>query len=1067
MTWKFCYHCSWVDSSRIILQTRATPGNRDKDAEKLTVRVYNRNGEGNRWKTASDILTVGAGKVFLAGDEPDRIFVLDLEGKTLKTLEIPGIINAYPARVAYDDEKLFLRIKKKHEIYSLAAIDVNSGNTRWTYNLGEEPHESYFIFHANKLYLFHELRFCGHLSILDPESGVVKRTIGLGPINAKRINVNAGKLYVTHTAEHRPMRMNSSVLVLDQDLDGEENFKVDPLARIFLNIGKLKLARSYDPVFYEKLFSKYEPGAEGVSRKRALKASEKFKTAIRQDPTNPYSLALYILTKLEAGRSRDSLQDEINNLLNKCSHDVFCLTSIGSLFSRLRYDKLAKIFLERAVEISPVLSADFGPSSSWMLSSPGFFLYRAARQLKDQQGEQTDRIARNISYLERISPGNEFLYPFWSALSQMMKREGKPEESKKAAQKAIEYFYHTKNFPHWRHTFFDFLTIFSIVMGFLFLATSIWFSLRANYARRYAEIQSSGVKSFKSTIDLLKQYLKPAEKNVLGFLLSLGLLSVFVDVVILFLVRISDRSIKIYYDVILAVSIITGAVVFIYLLIAGLRVERRYYSKYLPLRKGKFIENLNNSFLAYMGKKEKYVLICLSLLGIILALIMNSLISNLLFLVRTPLNYVGSYYVSDWKVKKIQDELKKNPGNSYAHLLMGRAYLENGKYKNSIEHLKTYMEKHPGDYGAMGNIAIARFHQDPEAGLKLMEQTLKKAKHKGNFKDMDRIYYNLEIMLEKEGRSSLSLDARKDLREIDSQLIFAYRRLKPGNFLPFNPSLDQEMKAIGDYDYFKTSFHSYLYPVTAIGHVEAIFDSEKYNLVSLFIWIPLYSAWTLILILSLFLLKEPSSKPVFCKRCGGNLVDPRRNDPRSWCDRCKENDSYQLPSLFQLIFPGVYQLKTGKIIRGILYSAAWLYGLVYLFILYFPFKHNLPIQCGDNSFIGPLSSTVTITTFFPYKAAEDPALSPYIFAILGAFVLVLILNAVEVLLGGRFHGERGDAIRKRIKTGGGVILPENMSIGSRSQIESREGFVETSSPANLRTGQRSIIIFPRDDCYYH
>jgi len=797
----------------------------------------------------------------------------------------------------------------------------------------------------------------------------------------------------------KPSSQLPSLTVFDENLTGKHNFVLSSFDRLQYTYARLNNAGDRDPFFKEYLGGKFGYDPIPYDADRVMETARIYRKAIEQNNTNPFLDMYYILARLELGASPESLKEEIAGIDKKCNYDIFELSLIGALFVRYRFDDPGKHFLDEALKYAPAASPDYERSFASLVSSPAVHFAGVIRRMAGDKEPDYGRITRIVEYMTDMMPSNDYNYYIWSALSQKFNKMGKKDKAKYAAKKAGFYFGHNRYFAARDVAFFDMLSTLTVIFGALFLVLSVWFSFRAERRKNHFISEKYGVSELEGILELYRSRLKPAEKNLLGFLMSLGILSIMVDGLLLVLMQFTQETYRGVYNIILAVSILTGIVVGVYLVVVLMRVEREHYKKATVTGDRSWKNILNNSFLPFMGGQEKKALVALSLAGVLLASILLGLRTDSIFSITMPDYIIGGQYGSDQTHSLIKAQLKKDPRNPYTHLLMGYDYLLRGENEKAEEEYRMFLSRHPNDIGARANMALTRADRNPEEAISILGRLVQNRDLKKSYRYADRVYYDLTI-LEKMAVSKDSVSSyQKDLDAMKSGSVAANSIVRPGRLLPFAPTFEQEKRGLPPGVNIYRIAYSYLFPFVSV-----LSDKYYYSAIALHIAIAVYWIWTTILILSLYIIKEPPFVPGYCLRCGRMICDKCAipHDNRQWCRECDNNESYHIPSIFHFLIPGLRQMQVGESIRGAIYMTLFLYGLSFCFILFFPLRENSFLHPGGNRYLGILQATTVPNTVFPYNVAADPTLRWFVFVVVLVALVPLALNVIEVLGRGRY-----------------------------------------------------------------
>ena len=889
----------------------------------------------------------------------------------------------------------------------LVILDSKSGKTQWKLTLGGRIINGVIDPSGEYLFIIRDLRARRYvLNRIEIKTGRLDRQVLLGEMTTPVLSfpppysTNIYKnsyLYLTGQ-KAREADQFASITVFNTELEGDHKFILSPFDYLQYTYARLKNAAEVDSRFREYLSEKYSDKPEPYDGEKIRNAVQVYREALEMNRTNPFLNMYYILARMELGATRETLKDEITEIDKKCNYDVFELSLIGSLFYRYRHYEIGDHFLEEAVKYIPAATPDYERSYASLFSSPGYNMVMILHQMKGDKDPDYGRMFELVNRLTDMLPSSEYNYYIWSVISGYYRDHGDKVKAVEAAKKAKFHFYHNRFFPAWKVALFDMLSSLAVILGIMFLLLSIWFGFRANRRKNHYLSETSGIKEMGGIIELYHNALSPGEKNLLGFLMSLGILSVLIDGILLLLRGITRETFSGYYGIMLAVSIITGVLVGLYMLVVLVRIERSHYGDITVTGNKSLKDILNNSFLPFLGSGEKLILISLSLAGVVLAFILLYLQSSYIFMGNMPANIVGGRYGSDQSFAFITKELGRDPGNPYTHLLMGYEYLLRGEYDQAEKYYQNFLASHPGDIGARANLALIRSAENPLEAISILEKLLQNRQLKKNYIYADRVYYDL-ILLERE---TIAKDAaspwQKSLDEMKSGTVEANALIHPGKLLLFPPSMKQEKRGLPtQYDY-KRVFYSYLFPFVSVFQ-----DGYRYSTVALIIAVVLYWLWTIVLVVSFHFVKEPPSVPYHCQRCGKLICEKciLPYDDRQWCTECDGNKGFQLPSIFRFLIPGISQIQMGNTIRGTIYLVSFLYGLFYCFILFFPLRENV-LSMGSARFLGILQAVTVPDTIFPYNVAKDPALHWFTFMAILMPIIPLILNFIELMKSGKY-----------------------------------------------------------------
>lgn len=882
-------------------------------------------------------------------------------------------------------------------------LDDKTGKAQWKLTLGGRIVNGVTDPSGEYLFIIRDLRARRYvLNRIELKTGRLDRQVLLGEMTDPVLSFppagsSTSYLYLTGQ-KARESDLFASITVFNRELEGEYKFVLSPFDYLQYTYARLKNAAGVDSWFKKYLSEKYSDKPEPFDGEKIRNAAQIYREALEKNRTNPFLNTYYILARMEMGATRETLKDEIAEIDKKCNYDVFELSLIGSLFYRYRHYEIGDHFLKEAARYIPAATPDYERSYASLFSSPGYNMVMILNQMKGDKDPDYGKMFELVNRLTDMLPSSEYNYYIWSVISGYYRDQGEKAKSAEAAGKARFHFYHNRFFPAWKVALFDMLSSLAVILGTLFLLLSIWFGFRANRRKNHYLSETSGIKEMGGIIELYHTTLSPGEKNLLGFLMSLGILSVLTDGILLLLRGITRETFSGYYGIMLAISIITGVIVGIYLLMVLVRMESSHYGN-ITVTGDKSLKNImNNSFLPFLGSGEKLVLISLSLAGVILAFILLYLQGSYIFMGNMPANIVGGRYGSDQSFAFITKELDRDPGNPYTHLLMGYEYLLRGEYDHAEKYYGNFLASHPGDIGARANLALIRSAENPLEAISILEKLLQNRQLKKNYLYADRVYYDL-ILLEKE---NIAKDAaspwQKTLDEMKSGTVEANALIHPGKLLLFPPSLEQEKRGLPtQYDY-KRVFYSYLFPFVSVFQ-----DGYQYSAAALIIAVVLYWLWTIVLVISFHFVKEPPSVPYHCRRCGKLICEKciLPYDDRQWCTECDGNKGFQLPSIFRFLIPGISQIQVGNTVRGTIYLISFLYGLFYCFILFFPLRENV-MGMGGARFLGILQAVTVPGTIFPYNVAKDPVLHWFTILAILMPIIPLILNFIELMKSGKY-----------------------------------------------------------------
>lgn len=860
------------------------------------------------------------------------------------------------------------------------------------------------------------------LDKIDPENGKREKNALIGKLNNPKITSHKVNFYQCFDQKSPEIKkFNDRLYLINQPLDKYGDFAsitvfnpdlvqsqkkaaVTPYEKLIHSYSLLTNASNRQPDFKKYMGEKFGPQPVKMSRERIREVSEYYDRARRQDPFNPFLDMYFILARLELGSDINALWDEVTLIEKKCNYDIFQLSLLGALFSRYRQDKAGDYLLARAVEFAPASAPDYRRAFALAACSPGANIMGILRRMAGDREPDYDRMIGILGYMSDMAPSNQYNYYAWSAFSRRLREEGKNEQASLAADKARYYFNHNRYFSAKDSALFDILSVLAVILGILFLALSFRFTYQANRRKSHYLAEVTGISRLDGIIDLYQRYLVPGEKNLLGFFLSLGMASILADAVLLVLMKITRESLAGYYVVLLGISILTGLVAFVYLGVFLRRIEKRHYGNASVTGDRSWKNILNNSFLPFMGEQEKVILIILSLAGVIIAYILLGIQGNVTFMQEAPPAIAGGCYGCDESLRVLEEEIKKDPKNPDTKLLLGYEYLLRGYDDKAGENFRSFLVHKPGDLSARGNMALTRAGRNPEEAISGLEKIARNRDIKKFYRYADRVYYDL-VLLEKEYISKDAVSPYKEeLDRTNSAVVAANKIVHPGEYLPFPPAWSQEKAGLPYRQDLGKVIYSYFFPFVTAAQVSGISgDSYLYSGIAVNMAAVIYWGWTLLLLLSLFVVKEPRFIPYHCLRCGKLICERCAPvDPRGWCPQCSKIAGFHMPGAFQFILPGLRQILIGESFRGILLMTSFLYGLVYCFLLYFPFREGFLLQAGGNRYLGFMQAMTAPDVVFPYRVTEDPVLMPFVGAVLVAVLVSFISNFLEVLKSGRY-----------------------------------------------------------------
>lgn len=899
-------------------------------------------------------------------------------------------------------------IKGIRGMSDLIMLNEKSGKIQWKLTLSGRIVNGIIDPAGEFLFIIRDLRARRYvLNRIDLKTGILDRMVFIGemtdpvlsfpPISSLSDKNQKSYLYLTGQ-KVRESDQFASITAFNEELEGEHKFVLSPFDHLQYTYARLKFAAEVDPYFRKYLSEKFSAKPEPFDGEKIRKAAQAYREALEKNRTNPFLNMYYILARMEMGATMETLKDEITEIDKKCRYDVFELSLTGSLFCRYRRYETGDHFLKEAVRYAPAAAPDYERSFAGLFSSPGYNMVMILNQMKGDKEPDYPGMFRLVNRFTEMLPSSEYNYYIWSVISGYYRDNGDKAKASEAAEKAKFHFFNNRFFPAWKTALFDILSSLAVILGTLFFLLSIWFGIRAGRRKNHYLSEISGIREMGGVIELYQTSLSPGEKNLLGFLMSLGILSVITDIILLLLRGITGETFRGYYGTMLAVSIITGVIVGVYLLTVLVRIERNHYGNISATGDRSLKNILNNSFIAFLSGGEKSVLIFLSTAGVFLAFILLYLQSSYIFMENMPANIAGGRYGSDQSFAFIQKELEKNPRNPYTNLLMGYEYLLRGENEQAEKYYTRFLASHPGDIGARANLALVRSVENPPEGVSILEKLLQNRQLKKNYLYADRVYYDL-ILLEKEAIAKDAVSPwQKTLNEMKSETVEANSLVHPGKLLIFPPSPEQEKRGLPTPYNYKRVFYSYLFPFVSVFQ-----EGYQYSSAALIIAVILYWLWTIVLIISFNFVKEPPSVPYHCRRCGKLICNKciLPFDDRQWCVECDANKGFRLPSIFRFLIPGISQIQTGNTLRGALYLISFLYGLFYCFLLFFPLRENI-LGTGGARFLGILQAVTVPDTIFPYNAAKDPVLRQFAIFIILMPLIPLILNFIELMKSGKY-----------------------------------------------------------------
>ena len=987
------------------------------DIGKNKIEVFSLSEKVYEWESSLFILNEEESGYFFVMDEKlphlIKIFTPDGEPKDTLTFEENTTVSKSLFFYIYNDDSIITLLKQKDKPYSLLTkINLKTKQVLWSVPVAGRITTGTKDIKDEYLYIIRDLqakRFV--LNRVNIKDGRLDRQVYLGEMQSPRLyfwteslefpeknDYDKGYIYLTNRHTRQSCQL-SSLTVFDRELEGEHKFVLSPADHLQYTYARLKNASNRDPWFKKYMSEKFgnDPVARDTDKIRD--AVNIYNEAKEKNTTNPFLDVYYILARLELGATPEVLKDEISLIDKKCNYDVFELSLIGALFYRYRHYQAGEHFLKEAVKYAPASSPDYKRAYADLYSSPGFYIVRILNQMARDKEPQYQRMIELTSLMSEMLPSCEYNYYAWSGFSNYYRAKGDAKKAKEAAKKASQYFYHNEFFPPWKVALFDVISVLTVILGVLFPVFSVWFTFRSFRRKNHYLSEKSGIKEPGGIIELYQTSLSPGEKNLLGFLISLGILSIMVDGILLILKQLTRETYQNSYNFILGLSVLTGVIIGIYLFIVLLRAENKHYEGMDDNRKKSFRDVLNNSFLAFMVEKERKILISLSIAGVLLAFILMNLMSGYVFLSRVPASIAGGRYGSDQSLSLLRNQLEKTPNNPWTQLLMGYEYLLRGRYGEAKNYYEKFLAVHPNDISARANLALILSKTSPPTAVSMLEKLLQNRRLQKNYPYADRVYYDL-VLLEKEifGKDAVS-PYKKILEETKSATVEANGIVHPGRKLLFPPTLEQEKLGIPRGFNYSSIFYSYLFPFVSVFQ-----GGQYYSAAALIIAVAAYWLWTLILILSFNFIKESGSMPHYCKRCGKLICEKciLPYDTRQWCRECDKNKGFHLPSVFEFLIPGIHQLQGGNTIKGTLCLVSFLYGLFYCFILFFPLRRSIFTGSGRGTYLGILQGVTVPDTIFPYNAAKDPVLGWFVLCVLIMTVVPLILNAIELLRAGKY-----------------------------------------------------------------
>ncbi|MCD4782348.1 MAG: hypothetical protein K8T10_00810 [Candidatus Eremiobacteraeota bacterium] len=986
------------------------------------VAVYEGTKRINRWESPPVVYLCKDNKVFTSDmSASNKISIYSIEGKKLSELKIPKkTVVAKNMVFNRDGYVLVFTTGLSHKgMYKILNFDIKTGKILWQFPVGGRIGSQGVAFIEKKMYVLRNVRGSRYiLDRIDLETGVGDGCIYPGYMGQCGLTAYNRFLYLTDMKRIKSSKF-PSLYVLNPDFKGDNKFTVTPPDRLLYSYAELTYASNEDPRFKKYMSGKFRENPKPYDRKMINGAVDIYDGASKRNPFNPFLEMYNILAKLEAGEREDELQAQIKSLDEKCGYDVFTLSLVGALFSRYNYDGIGDHFLEKASKFAPAAAEDYERAFATLISSPGIHFMGVIRRMAGDNKPRFDRIVKIVDYMTKIMPSNEYNYYIWSSISQFYAREGKKKEANLAAEKARYYYKHNQYLSSRDIAHFDMLSVLALIMGILFLVLSIWFSFRANRRKNHFLAEISGLKQLNGTAGLLREQLKPGEKNIMGFLISLGIVSILVDGLLLLLMQITHETYRKFYNVGLGISILIGLIVGIYLIATRLGIESKYYGKVTVTGDKSWKSILNNSFLAFMSEQEKIVLISLSVAGVFLAYVLLNILANVIFIQQMPLSMMGGTYGNDRSLTVLKSHLKRNPKNPYTHLLMGYERHIRGEYEKAEGHYLRFLARHPRDINASANLGLVRSNRNPEEGISILGKLSQNRGLKNLYKYADRTYYDLTLLEKKAVSKDAVSPYQKDLDEMKSGTIEANKIVHPGKLLLFPPQWEQEKRGLASEMKISRIFYSYFFPFISIEEIyRGITHRPAYGIsyFALIITVAAYWLWTVILIVSLFLVKQPIFIPFYCKRCGklvcGRCAPP---DGRNWCDECCKNERYHIPGTFQIIIPGLNQIRNGHSIRGVIFMILFFYSVLYSLLLFIPLREGSILYSGGNRYIGFLQALNTPYTIFPYNVTNDPVLRWFVTGVVLVFICIFILNALEVFYTGKYReGEESSEIETQI-----------------------------------------------------
>jgi tetratricopeptide (TPR) repeat protein len=922
----------------------------------------------------SDVLFYNA-EVIITGNRQnlDSLSIIDIKGNLVRQVNLPENMNHASENLFYRDGSLYITAEKNNQIF-LVKLDCETGEVQWKTYITHGytgKLEGLFVLSGDYAYVILEGWYPLVLNV-NTNDGSVLNCYVVPNLHNIKITTGNGKLYFTGDGTS-PGHPTAGIIEVNPELSGRETVATPRMKSYLHNVLNM-IASEYVPEFKKHLFDKGKTNLASATDIWSSESALKYKEAYNKNPKNPYFKVYEILALLESGKDTVKTKTDIDNLLLSQRSDTYFLVSAGTIFSRFGYREIGRDFLNEAVKSAPSISPDYKRTTIWALSSPVLPLFNSISSFfHSVQGHPVDTgvfegSIENLEYIEKISPWNEVNYPAWASLSQKFRNTVSGNIQKQASEKASGYFSGNPYIPYYRLAAYEFLSVLSLVMGMVFIVLSIWFIIQGFMRKRkFLESKTSGEK-IPSIPELFNSMLTVREKNVLGFMLSIGLVSLISTIVMLFLSGGTNGSNEEMFILFMTVSLLTGVVVALYLVIAGYRIRLKHREKFPHLTGTSIPASESRSFLSFISGREKSLLLTLSIIGIIFPVILSFIISPFVNLANMSSSTISGYYGDGRTIYNLRKELDINPGNDSALLMLGYGYLQRKDYRNAVDIFEKYLETNPEDNTARINQAIALFYVNPEKALQIMEE-LRGLPVESDFEP--RLKYNLETMKFRMDKIT-EQDLRQSLEDIDDETVKSYLIYKTGEFLEVPPSWNREKQAFLNRINPMVFIYSYFMPAAGTGVFEYPLENIRNNILT-GIALPVLSfIWTIALLFSLVAF-------------GDNKISLKTS---------LHNISNKKPGIISAIIPGVYQVSRGYTARGAFYLITFIYSLVMLYKTYWYGLNNS--QPGN--FLSPAGyDFLSNYLLHDFNAATAPGYSGYLSLIIAISVIIFIINITEIL----------------------------------------------------------------------